>query len=258
MTDRTLTTLVDEVDEWGPLEWWRLELRSFFEAPRVQHTLVLLGPKEAMRAEYRGVSAGSCLQSLSYMFLLVAPAVGAAAMLIWMLSGDSYGFPLAFAGILTLLSLPVTGWSELQRRRFPRAVAASALRSNTLMHVVPGIVTVLIALTAGRELLVDGAWAWIAVILANVVIYVAIFVRGATIKDGPQNPHDNVDQSITEIPAEQLRRIVDERNGAIDRLVAQGKIGAAAGERARQTAPGRLALTMAPEVGSAYYRPDQG
>lgn len=256
MSERTLEALVDETDEWGPLQWWRLELRSFVEAPRAQHTLVVLAPKEAVRAEHPGVSAGSCLQSLAYMFLLIAPLVGAAAMLRWVVGGSAYDFPLAFAGILTLISLPITGWSQLQRRRFPRAVARSALISNTLMHVLPGLFTVTIALTAGRELLDGGAWVWVAVIVADVIIYAANFVRGNTIAGGPQNPIDNVDQSITEIPAEQLRQIMADRDGAIDLLLQRGRISAAEAAEARATAPGHLALTLAPEAGSGYYRPD--
>jgi hypothetical protein len=257
MTSRTLKALVDEAQEWGPLEWWRLELRSFVGAPRAQHTLVVLAPKEAVRGEHPGLSFGSVVQSLAYLFLLIAPLIGAAAMLRWLVAGSVYDFPLALAGILTLISLPITGWSELQRRRHPRAAAKSAVRSNSLMHVLPGLASVIIALTAGRDLLAGGAWAWIVVILADVVIYAAMFVRGNTIKDGPQNPHDNVDQSVKEIPADQLRGIIADRDAAIDLLVERGLIGAATGDDARATAPGHLALTLAPEAGSAYYRPDQ-
>jgi hypothetical protein len=257
VSERSLTALVDEAEEWGPLEWWRLELRSLADVPFAQRTLVMLAPKEAVRAEYRGISAGSCLQSLAYMFLLVAPLVGAAAMLVWLLSDDSFGFPLAFAGILTLISLPVTAWSELQHRRYPRAVAKSALRSNTLMHVIPGAATVLIALTAGRDQLDGGAWVWIAVIALDMVVYIAILVRGNTVAAGPQNPHDNVDQSVREIPADKLRDIMAERNAAIDRLAERGRVSEAVAEEARATAPGRLALTLAPEAGSDFYRPDQ-
>ena len=257
MTEKNLSGLVEEAGEWGGIEWWRLELRSFADQPRVQHALVMLAPKEAVRAEYRRVSAGSCLQSLAYMFLLVAPLVGAAAMFRWLVGGSAFDFPLAFAGILTLISLPVTGWSELQRRRFPRAVARSTQRTTTLMHVIPGILTAVIALTAGRELLDAGAWVWLAVIAFDVVIFIAMYLRGNTIENGPQNPHDNVDQSVLEIPAARLTAIVSERDAAIDLLVREGKIGAAAGAEAQATRPGHLALTLAPEAGSAYYRPDQ-
>lgn len=257
MKPRPLNDLVDETTDWGALEWWRLELRSFASAPFAQHSLVVLAPKEAVRAEHPGPSPRSCVQSLAFMYALVAPLIGAAAMFVWMLSGSVYDFPLVLAGVLTLISLPVTGWSELQQRRFPRAVAASAVRTTTILHVVPGVVSALIALTAGRELLGPGDWLWIAVIVADVAIHVAVFVRGNTVKGGPQNPHDNVDQSMTEIPAERLRQIMTERDAAIDRLVEQGKIDTATGQAARATAPGRLALTLAPEAGSAYYRPDQ-
>ncbi|WP_395244121.1 hypothetical protein ACGGZK_18665 [Agromyces sp. MMS24-K17] len=256
-TDRTLTALVDGAETWGPLQWWQLELRSFRRAPTAHHALMVLAPKDAVRSERPGITAGSCLQSLAYMFLLVAPFLGAAAMLEWLPGRDSYDFPLAFAGILTLISLPVTGWSELQRHRHPRAVAKSALRSNTLLHIVPGAVTLLIGLTAGGDLLDAGAWAWIAVIAIDVAIYLAILMRGNTTAGGPQNPHDNVDQAMTEMPAEQLRDILAERNAAIDRLVERGHIDPAVGAEARATAPGRLALTLAPDAASDYYRPDR-
>ncbi|HEY9306985.1 MAG TPA: hypothetical protein VIP82_04195 [Microbacterium sp.] len=257
MSDRTLTSLVDEVDEWGPVDWWRLELRSFVTTPYAQHALVVLAPKEAVRAEHTGVRAGSCLQSLAYMFLLVAPLVGAAAMLRWVAGGSAFDFPLAFAGVLTLISFLATAWSEYQRFRHPRAVSQSGIRTTTLMHIVPGLFTALIAITAGRELLGDGTWVWLVVILADVVVYAAILVRGVTIKDGPQNPHDNVDQSVKEIPPSTLSGIMAERDAAIDLLVARGKITADVGAEARATAPGWLALTLAPQAGSAYYRPDQ-
>ena len=48
-----------------------------------------------------------------------------------------------------------------------------------------------------------------------------------------------------------------ERDAAIDLLIARGKITADVGAEARAAAPGWLALTLAPEAGSAYYRPDQ-
>ena len=44
----------------------------------------------------------------------MVPLVGAAAMFRWVVGGSAFDFPLAFAGILTLISLPVTGWSELR------------------------------------------------------------------------------------------------------------------------------------------------
>ncbi|WP_347978300.1 hypothetical protein [Microbacterium sp. ProA8] len=257
MSDRTLTSLVDETDEWGPLEWWRLELRSFARAPYAQHTLVMLAPKEAVRAEHPGISAGSCLQSLAYMFLLVAPLVGAAAMLRWVVGGSAFDFPLAFAGVLTLISFLATAWSQYQRFRRPRAVSQAGIRTTSLMHIVPGLFTALVAITAGRELLDGGTWVWLVVVLADVVAYAAILIRGATIKGGPQNPHDNVDQSMKEIPPSTLSEILAERDAAIDLLAARGKITPDVAAEARATAPGRLALTVAPEGGSAYYRPDQ-
>ena len=257
MSDRTLTSLVDEADEWGPLEWWRLELRSFVRAPYAQHTLVMLAPKDAVRAEHPGISAGSCLQSLAYMFLLVAPLVGAAAMLRWVVGGSAFDFPLAFAGVLTLISFLATAWSQYQRFRRPRAVSQAGIRTTSLMHIVPGLFTALVAITAGRELLDGGTWVWLVVVLADVVAYAAILIRGATIKGGPQNPHDNVDQSMKEIPPSTLSEILTERDAAIDLLAARGKITPDVAAEARATAPGRLALTVAPEGGSAYYRPDQ-
>jgi len=257
VTEKNLSSLLAETQEWGALEWWRLELRSFADEPRAQYTLVMLAPREAVRAEYRRVSPGSCLQSLAYMFLLVAPLIGAVAMFRWVIGGSAFDFPLAIAGALTLISLPITGWSELQGRRFPRAVSRSSQRTNTLLHVVPGTVTAIIALTAGRELLDGGAWAWLAVIGLDVVIYIVTYFRGNTVKNGPQNPHDNVDQAVREIPADRLTAIVSARDAAIDRLVRERRISAASGAQAQATPPGHLALTLAPEVGSAFYRPDQ-
>lgn len=254
VSERSLNDLIDETDEWGGVEWWRLELRSFFEAPYVQRALVVLGPKEAMRAEYRRSSGASCLQALAYIFLLIAPLVGAVSMLVWIINSGDFDFPLAFAGTLTLISFLATGWSEIQRTRHPRAVSPSALRTTTFMHVVPGIVTALIALTAGREMLNGGAWGWIAVVLADVVVYAAIYVRGAKSTNGPQNSHDNVDQSIRELGEVAAVQIRVARDAAIDRLVKLGRIDAVAGDRARHAKLGHLGLTMAPEARSGYYR----
>ena len=75
MKTRPLNELVDEATEWGPLDWWRLELRSFARVPTAQHTLVVLAPKEAVRAEHPGPSPRSTLQSLAYMYSLVAPVM---------------------------------------------------------------------------------------------------------------------------------------------------------------------------------------
>ena len=256
MSALSLTALIDEVDQWEPVHWWRLEIRSFDGAGSTQRNLAMLAPKEAVATEYRKVTAGSCLQAVAYMFALVAPTVGAITMVQWAMSGSRYDFPLNVAGILTLLTLLVTGWGELQERRHPRAATQSAVTSTVMLALVPSVITAIVALTAGRDYVVGGQAAWLIVIGAMIVVDIILLVRGPTRRGGPQNPHENVQQSIREIPAETLRGMVTRRDAAIALLSDRGLIDAETAARARATVPGELALTMAPEVGSAYYRPD--
>lgn len=255
MPEKDLSPLVDGSTAWGAVDWWRLELRGFADAPYVQSALARLAPKEAVSAERPRITAGSCLQGLAYLFLLAGPLIGAVAMLRWAIGGSAFDFPLAFAGMLTLLGLPVVAWSRFQAHRRPRAVARSAQRTNTLMHVIPGVATALIALTVGAPLLTAESWIWLTVIFVDVLVSTVLFLRGNVIKGGPQNPHDNVDQSISEVDPQVLERILAQRNAAIQRLLERDKVDAATAERARATRPGWLALTMAPEVGSDYFRP---
>ena len=256
MSALSLTALIDEVDQWEPVHWWRLEIRSFDGAGYTQRDLALLAPKEAVATEYRKVTAGSCLQALAYMFASVAPTVGAVTMVQWAMSGSHYDFPLDVAGILSLLTLLVAGWSELQERRHPGAATRSSVTSTALLVLVPSVITAIVALTAGRDYLVGGQAAWLIVIGALILVGIGLLVRGPTRRGGPQNPHENVQQSIREIPAESLREMVTRRDAAIALLSDRGLIDVGTAARARATAPGELALTMAPEVGSAYYRPD--
>lgn len=246
MTKRSLTELVDEASTWGPVDWWRLELRSFSLTP-AQRPLAVLAPAEAM-SEHRGITLGSFIQGLAYLFAVAAPVIAAAAMVRWLLGDTAYDFPLTFAGVLTLVSLLVTGWSELQRLRHPRASRASSVRTLALIHVIPGLLTALIALTAGAPFLAGGAWAWIAVIAADIVVHVAILVRGALPARGPQNDRENLEWSIREIAPGTLAEITERRDAAIRRLAERGLIDPATAARAAGTAPGALALTLAPEL----------
>ncbi|MDR7185150.1 hypothetical protein J2X85_002184 [Microbacterium trichothecenolyticum] len=246
MTARSLTELVDEASSWTPVDWWRLELRSFSRTP-AQRPLAVLAPAEAM-SEHRGVTLGSFIQGLAYLFAVAAPVIAAAAMVRWVLGDTAYDFPLAFAGTVTLVSLLVTGWSELQRLRHPRASRASAVRMLALIHVIPGLITALIALTAGAPFLQGGAWVWIAVVAADIVVHVVILIRGPLPAGGPQNERENLQWSIREIPPGTLAEITARRDAAIRRLADRGLIEPGTATRALTTAPGELALTLAPEL----------
>ena len=246
MTGRSLTELVDEASSWTPTDWWRLELRSFSRTP-AQRPLAVLAPAEAM-SEHRGVTLGSFIQGLAYLFAVAAPVIAAAAMVRWILGDTAYDFPLAFAGTITLVSLLVTGWSEMQRLRHPRASRSSAVRTLALIHIVPGLITALIALTAGGPFLAGGAWAWLAVIAADIVAHVVILIRGPLPARGPRNERENLEWSIREIPPATLAEITTARDAAIRRLADRGLIDTAAATRAADTPPGELALTLAPEL----------
>lgn len=246
MSGRSLTELVDETKGWSAVDWWRLEMRSF-ALTAAQRPLAVLAPKEAM-SEHRGITLGSFIQGLAYLYAVAAPVIAAAAMLRWVLGDTAYDFPLAFAGWITLVGLVVTGWSEIQRLRHPRATRAAALRTLALIHAIPGAITALIALTAGREQLGDGTWAWLVVIAADVVVHIAILVRGPLPKRGPQNERENLEWSIREIPPSTLAEVMERRNAAISLLAERGLINSATESRALATAPGELALTLAPEV----------
>ena len=264
MSDRTLTSLVDEADAWGPLEWWRLELRSFVKTPYAQHTLVLLAPKEAVRAEHPGISAGSCLQSLAYMFLLVAPLVGAAAMLRWVVGGSAFDFPLAFAGVLTLISFLATAWSQYQRFRPPRAVFAG----RDPHHLADARACPACCRGAHRHrrsapsCCGDGTLRSRIVVLADVVVYAAILVRGATIKGGSADARTttSISDYVKEVPPATLSEIIAERDAAIDLLVgarqdhqpdvrARGSCDGARVARAHARAQRSAPSTAAPDQG---------
>lgn len=255
MTRPSVHQLVDEAAAWAPENWWRLELRSFREAAATQRELALLAPREVATSEYRSITAASCLQGLAYIVSFAAPVTAAAAMIRWSLSGTAYDFPLGFAGILTLIALIVTVWSEIQERRHPRAASRSAVRTIAFLHIVPGLVTIAIALGAGERQIIDAGWWWLAVVGVDVLVYVVLTFLALRRTRGPQNPHENVQQSIREIPDAVVRDILSARDAAIARLLDRSLIDAATAARATATRAGELGLTMAPEVGSDYYRP---
>ncbi|WP_423494611.1 hypothetical protein IM711_03490 [Microbacterium esteraromaticum] len=82
---RPLAPLIEEAEEWTPLDWWKLEIRSFIVAPAVVRDLSIIAPQEAVQAEYTKITGASCLRSLSYLYAIVGPLVGAAMMIRWSL-----------------------------------------------------------------------------------------------------------------------------------------------------------------------------
>ena len=252
VTDKPLSALVDDAQEWTPVDWWRLELRSMQRAPLVQRDLALLAPKDAVREEYTRVTAGSCLQSLGYLFSLVGPLIGAVAMIRWMWVDGRYDMPLAIAGILTTIALLVSLYSAIREHRHPRAASLYAVLTASLMRIIPGVITGTIALTVGRPLLEQaGVW-WLLPIAVDVIAHVIMLIRGQTRPGGPQNPVENVQQGVHELSEDARIRIAQERSDVIDLLQERGLI-TPEQHRAAQAAPlGLLALTLAPEVQSDF------
>ncbi|UJP09171.1 hypothetical protein L2X99_12030 [Microbacterium sp. KUDC0406] len=116
--------LIEGAQEWTPTDWWRLELRSFIVAPTVVRDLAVLAPEEAVKDEYTKITAGSCLQSLAYLFSIAGPLVGAAMMIRWAWTqGARFDLPIVPAGVLTALALLVSLYGLIQERRHPRATS---------------------------------------------------------------------------------------------------------------------------------------
>ncbi|MDE0547488.1 hypothetical protein [Microbacterium sp. C7(2022)] len=257
MSARPLNPLVDEADTWGTDEWWRLELRSFDDAPNAQLQLAMLGPKAAWTTEYGGrPSVGGCLQTLAYIVAVAAPTVGAAWMLRWFFV-DEGSLPLVFAAVMTLVSLLVTVPDLVTEARRPRAIAMNVVRRVSLVHVVPAAVTIAITLSAvatGRyDAEVDASLLWLLPVVADLVIFIVKWVRGSASKNGPQNPLENLEWSVREIDDSVKLRIRAARDEAIRRLESQNKIDHDTATRALETELGQLALTLAPEGRSGFY-----
>ncbi|MFV0408062.1 MAG: hypothetical protein ACK5LN_14790 [Propioniciclava sp.] len=257
MRIKPLTEMAEHAESWAPADWWRLELRSFQTAAIVQRDLALLAPQEAVHDEYRRVTAASCLQALAYLFALVGPTMGAVEMLGWALTDGRYDLPLAPAGVLTGIALAVTGYGLIRERQHPRALARSALVATSLTRMIPAAITSLIALTVGRPLLTGESLWWLMIVIADFLVHLVMLVRGATPRHGPQNPIENLQQAVDELPEPQRLTISADRNAAIDLLRDRSLIDAASHRRAITTAVGMLGLTMAPEVRSEYGRTPQ-
>lgn len=252
---RPLEPLVDDADEWDAVLWWRLELRALDDAPYVQRAVAVLGPKAAWEKEYGRPSAGGCLQTLLYVLSIAAPTAGAGSMLLWALRGEGGQMPVAFAGVASLLSVVITLVTEWVHRNRPRATAMAAVRKLYLAHIVPGVVTTVIAASAMLRDDTGGAvplW-WLVPVVADIAVYVGLWVRRATVTTGPRNPVENVEQTVRELADRERERLLAGRNGAVDRLLAQGKIDGEAASLAKLSALGMMSLTIAREERSTYY-----
>lgn len=252
MTEKPLSELIDGREAWVPEDWWRLELRSLQATPIVQRDLALLAPKDAVREEYTRVTAGSCVQSLAYLFSIAGPLIGAVAMIRWMWTDARYDMPLAVAGVLTSIALVISIYSAVREHLHPRAASLYAVLTVSLMRIVPGGITIGIALTVGRPLLEEsGPW-WLLPIGVDVIVHVVMLVRGQTRRGGPQNPIENVQQGVAELSDSRRASIADARYAAVDLLQARGLIDSGQYAAAQAAPLGLLALTLAPEVQSDF------
>lgn len=255
MPPRTLDALVDERGPWGTTQWWRLELRAFDRAPSVQASLAVLAPRDAWTREHGRPSVGGCLQTLAYLASLVAPTLGAVVVVGWAQEGARDADALEIAGVLLLVSVLVTLYSEVRGRLQPRAVAIGAVRRVALAHVVPDVVALVVAgvvVASGTAEIVPGLL-WLAPFVVDLGLHVMTWLRGATRPGGPQDPIENVDRAVAELAPDEREAIARDLRAAIERLRAAGRIDDELAARASACAPGRLALTVAPEGRSAYF-----
>ena len=254
MSARPLEPLIDESPTWDAVLWWRLELRALDDAPYAQRAVAVLGPKAAWEKEYGRASAGGCLQTLLYVLSIAAPTAGAGAMLLWALRGEGGRMPLEFAGVASLLSVVITVVTEWVHRNRPRATAMAAVRKLYLAHIVPGLITAVIAISGSLSDPEESAplW-WLVPVVADIAVYIGLWVRRATTRTGPRNPIENVEQTVSELTAAERESLLARRNGAVDRLLQQGKIDVETASRAKLSALGMLSLTVAREERSSYY-----
>lgn len=254
MSARPLEPLVDDAPTWDAVLWWRLELRSLDDAPYTQRAVAVLGPKAAWEKEYGRASAGGCLQTLLYVLSIAAPTVGAGSMLLWALRAEGGQMPLALAGVASLVSVAITVVTEWIHRNRPRATAMAAVRRLYLAHIVPGLITLGIAVSGSLSNPDSGAplW-WLVPVVADIALYAGLWVRRATVKTGPRNPIENVEQTVSELAPEVRDHVLAGRNAAVDRLLEQGKIDAETASRAKLSALGMMSLTVAREERSSYY-----
>lgn len=244
MNDKPLSELVDNATSWELTDWWKLDLRSVRQSGILQRSVAVLAPLEARRAEYTRITAGSCLQSLAYMFALVGPLLGAILMFRWTWAQDEFDMPLNVAGVLTAIALAITIFSAVQEHLHPRASSLNAVLTISLIRIVPGVVSIGIALSAGRDVLGQLSWLWLAIIGADVIVHTVVLVRGATRRGGPQNEIDNIQQGVDELSAQVRASILDERRSAIDALAERGLIDQQTQARAQATPIGMLGVTM--------------
>ena len=103
-----------------------------------------------------------------------------------------------------------------------------------------------IALTSGRELLRDGAWWALLVVIVDIAVHVVILLRGPTRPGGPQTAVDNVDVSVAELDSAQRDMIAASLRDAVGRLAERGLIDPATHATAERASLGHLGLTMHP------------
>ena len=247
MSARSIQALVDGRRTWAADDWWRLEMRAFAGAAGAQESIAVLAPPEARRGELVRPSGGAVLRSLAYMYGVVGPLTAAALMFRWVSTGAYPDeFPLATVGILVALALVVTGYSEVQERRHPRASSMGAVLALTLMRIVPGAVVLLIALTAGADLLRESPWWWLLVVIADMIVHVMLLMCGPTRSGGPKSAVDNIDVSVQEIDPVAREEIAVEVRRAVDLLAERGLIDAETHATALGAPLGHLGLTMHP------------
>lgn len=256
MTPRALDELVDAATEWRPVDWWKLEIRSLDAAPLVQGDFVVLAPPEAVKSQYTKFSAAGCLQGLSYLFLLVGPLIGTILMVRWSMDGGGSGMPLVPAGVLTAIALAITVYSEIQAHLHPSSTTVRTVVSFVVLQVVPGLVTVFIALTASPEERVEGAVGWLLVIGVEMVLHVVIALRARIMPRGSSvGILEDIRSGVAELDSRAVHDLLARRADALHKLEERGLIDAATCERADAAPLGEMSWTIAPEL-AQQYRPD--
>ncbi len=251
MTDGAATRYARVVDDWQPIDWWKLEARALQGSPSMRRAIAYFSPADAWRDLARGVDrmwAWGCLLTLSHIASFTFPAVAAMAMVAWIFN-PAADAPVALAGILTAVAALIGGFGLITEQRQPLDVDPKIGRLLGGLHLVPSIIAALIVVAALSQQAADGAWG-LAGIGADVVVGALHFVvyRGPA-EAGTQRWRRNfarLEAALDALPADERARIYADLQQAFDVMAERRIVPADALVRAREIRPGLLGMTMAP------------
>ncbi|MGV9194895.1 hypothetical protein ACQ143_11185 [Microbacterium sp. MC2] len=251
MTDGPATRYARVVDDWQPIDWWKLEARALQASPPMRRAIAFFSPAEAWRDLARGADrawAWGCLLTLSHIASFTFPAVAALAMLAWIVDSGADA-PVGFAGILTAVAALVGGVGLITERRQPLDVDPKIGRLLGGLHLIPSAAAALLAVAALTQQAADGAWG-LAGIGADILVGALHFVvyRGPA-EAGTERWRRNfarLEAALDALPADERARIYADLQQAFDVMAQRRIVPDDALVRARDVRPGLLGMTMAP------------